>query len=143
MDATRMSEQTRQQPWPMKPDGFPAPAPIPDSPPMPPPQPITFDDLQASATAALDRIQTAAESVGAISIRESSEDGNVTVDVNGKGELVGLWLDDAAMTQSGSELGALIVATASAAVAKAFATVGDVIAGLNDQNAGADSAGSD
>lgn len=122
-------------PWPVNENGFPAAVPLPDSPPLPPERAVTFDDLQQAATAALDRIQTAAEEMGAISIRESSEDGYVTVDVNGKGELTGLWLDDAAMEQTGAELGAQIVATASAAVAKAFGQVGDVITAFNEKSA--------
>ena len=133
-----MNNPDGKPPWPVREDGFPAAVPLPDAPILPPPRSTTFDDLQQAATAALDRMQTAAEQVGAISVRESSEDGYVTVDVNGKGELVGLWLDDAAMAQSGADLGAQIVATASAAVAKAFGRVGEVITAFNEESAGTD-----
>lgn len=113
--------------WPSDERGWPVAVPIPDAPPMPPPTAVTFDDLQRSAEIALDRMQTATEALTDIVVRETSDDDEVTVEVNGRGEMTGLWLADAAMSLTGERLGQLIVATANSAAAQAFSQVGQVL----------------
>ncbi|KQS00460.1 hypothetical protein ASG12_06060 [Williamsia sp. Leaf354] len=104
----------------MSEQNFPPPAPIPDSAPMPPKFPITFDDLEASARRALDRMQSASEAIAGIRNEYSDDDERVTVVVSGTGELLDLRIDDAAMSMEPADLAQLIVTTAGAAAGKAF-----------------------
>lgn len=103
---------------------FPPRAPLPDAPPMPPSFPITFDDIEASARRALDRLQTTSESIAAIRVEHSDPDDLVTVVVDGSGAMVDLRIADAAMSTPPQALGQLVVDTATAAAGRAFAELG-------------------
>ncbi|GAA2054999.1 YbaB/EbfC family nucleoid-associated protein [Williamsia deligens] len=113
MDATRMSGQD-----------FPPRAPLPDSAPMPPRFPITFDDIEASARRALDRLQSTSENISAIRVEHSDDDDRVTVVVDGTGALVDLRIADDAMSMPAAELAQLVVDTATAGAGTAFAELG-------------------
>jgi DNA-binding protein YbaB len=113
MDAARMSE-----------DRFPPRAPLPDAPPMPPSFPITFDDIEASARRALDRLQSASENIAAIRVEHSDDDELVTVVVDGTGALVDLRIAEDAMSMAPQALGQLVVDTATAGAGRAFAELG-------------------
>lgn len=80
-----------------------------------------MDDLEARANTQLDRLHELHESLSAISVRETSDDKLVTVEVDGSGALTGLWLASGANDLGGARLGELIVATAAHAAALAFA----------------------
>lgn len=103
---------------------FPPRAPLPDAPPMPPSFPITFDDIEASARRALDRLQTTSESLAAIRVEHSDDDDLVTVVVDGSGAMVDLRIAEAAMSTPPQALGQLVVDTATAAAGRAFAELG-------------------
>ncbi|MGJ0120365.1 YbaB/EbfC family nucleoid-associated protein [Williamsia sp. MIQD14] len=115
--------------------GFPPRAPLPDSAPMPPKFGITFDDIEASARRALERMQSVSEAISAIAVDETSEDENVTVRVDAMGALVSLRIDDGAMSMSPAELGDLIVTTAATAAGKAFGQMGERISAFNAASA--------
>ncbi|MCX6470834.1 MAG: YbaB/EbfC family nucleoid-associated protein [Corynebacteriales bacterium] len=114
---------------------FPPRAPLPDSPPMPPNFGITFDDLEASARRALERMQSIGESIAAIAVDETSEDENISVRVDAMGSLTALRIHDDAMSMDPRELGDLIVATATAAAGKAFGQMGERITEFNTLSA--------
>jgi DNA-binding protein YbaB len=103
---------------------FPPRAPLPATPPMPPTFPITFDDIEAGARRALDRLQTASENIAAIRVEHSDDDELVTVVIDGSGALVDLRISDAAMSRPPKELGQLVVDTALAGAGQAFAELG-------------------
>lgn len=103
---------------------FPPRAPLPDSPPMPPSFPITFDDIEAGARRALDRLQSTSEDIAAIRVEHSDDDDLVTVVVDGRGELVDLRIAEAAMSMPPRALGQLVVDTATAGAGRAFAELG-------------------
>ncbi|MEH3154388.1 MAG: YbaB/EbfC family nucleoid-associated protein [Gordonia paraffinivorans] len=103
---------------------FPPRAPLPDSAPMPPSFPVSFDDIEASARRALDRLQSTAESIAAIRVEHSDDDDLVTVVVDGSGALVDLRIAEAAMSMAPQALGQLVVDTATAGAGRAFADLG-------------------
>lgn len=103
---------------------FPPRAPLPDSPPMPPSFPISFDDIEASARRALDRLQSTSENIAAIRVEHSDDDDLVTVVVDGSGALVDLRIAEDAMSRSPQAIGQLVVDTATAAAGRAFAELG-------------------
>lgn len=80
-----------------------------------------MDDLEARARAQLDRMHEMNESLNAVSVRETSPDDLVTVEVDGVGALTGLWLADGANELGADRLGEQIVATAALAAQRAFA----------------------
>ncbi|MFW0792222.1 YbaB/EbfC family nucleoid-associated protein [Gordonia sp. CPCC 205515] len=80
-----------------------------------------MDEIEARASAQLDRMHELNDALSSIRVRETSDDGLVTVQVDGTGALTGLWLADAATALGGQRLGDLIVATAGHAAAQAFA----------------------
>ncbi|MGZ8178587.1 YbaB/EbfC family nucleoid-associated protein [Williamsia sp. SKLECPSW1] len=103
---------------------FPEPTPLPSSPPMPPTLPITFDDIEASARRALERMQSTSESIAGTRAEVSDDDELVTVVVDGNGSMTDLRISPSAMSKKPDELAALIVETAGAAAASAFGQVG-------------------
>ncbi len=111
---------------------FPPPTPLPASAPMPPRFLITFDDIEASARRALDRMQSASEAISGIRAEHSDPDEIVTVVVSGTGELVDLRISDAAMRKTPEALARLIVETAGAGAGAAFGTLGDQVSAFTD-----------
>lgn len=118
----------------MSEQNFPPPAPIPASPPMPPTFPITFDDIEASARRALDRLQSATEAISGIRAEHSDPDELVTVVVSGTGELLDLRISDDAMRKTPEALASLIVETAGAGAGSAFGSLGDQIRAFTDSS---------
>ncbi len=80
-----------------------------------------MDELEARANAQLNSLYEAKERFAAISVRESSPDDLVTVEVDGVGSLTGLWLAPGANELGGRRLGEVIVSTAALAAQRAFA----------------------
>ncbi len=103
---------------------------------MPPAFPITFDDLEASARRALDRMQSATEAIAGIRAEHSDEDELVTVVVSGTGELIDLRIDAAAMNMAPEAIAKLIVETANAGAGAAFGALGAQITEFTEATAG-------
>ncbi|MGV9672643.1 MULTISPECIES: YbaB/EbfC family DNA-binding protein [unclassified Gordonia (in: high G+C Gram-positive bacteria)] len=80
-----------------------------------------MDELEARAASQLGRLQDFSEALAAISVRETSADDLVTVEVDGSGALTGLWLADIPAGFGGTRLGESIAATAMRAAHRAFA----------------------
>ncbi|MEE3850994.1 YbaB/EbfC family DNA-binding protein [Gordonia sp. LSe1-13] len=80
-----------------------------------------MDELEARANAQLNSLYELNEKYAAISVRETSADDLVTVEVDGVGALTGLWLAHGANELGGARLGEQIVATAALAAQRAFA----------------------
>lgn len=80
-----------------------------------------MDDLEARANAQLNSLHDVNERFAAISVRETSPDDLITVEVDGVGALTGLWFAPGANELGGPRLGETIVATAGLAAQRAFA----------------------
>ncbi|NDZ94229.1 YbaB/EbfC family DNA-binding protein [Streptomyces sp. SID6673] len=80
-----------------------------------------MDELEARANAQLNSMYELNEKFAAISVRETSADDLVTVEVDGVGAMTGLWLAPGANEVGGRRLGELIVGTAALAAQRAFA----------------------
>ncbi|HEY9313268.1 YbaB/EbfC family nucleoid-associated protein [Williamsia sp.] len=91
-----------------------------------------MDELEARARAQLDRLLEVNERLAAISARETSPGDHVTAEVNGVGELTGLWFASTAPQLGAGPLGDLIVSTAGVAAARAFARRAEVVEEFNE-----------
>jgi DNA-binding protein YbaB len=91
-----------------------------------------MDELEARANAQLNGLHELNEQFSAISVRESSPDDFVTVEVDGVGALTGLWLAPEAADLGADGLGQQIVATAALAAQRAFARRAAVIEEFNE-----------
>lgn len=80
-----------------------------------------MDELEARANAQLNSLHDVQERLAAISVRETSPDDLVTVEVDGVGALTGLWLAPGANELGGRRLGDLIVSMSALAAQRAFA----------------------
>ncbi|GAC66210.1 YbaB/EbfC family nucleoid-associated protein [Gordonia soli] len=80
-----------------------------------------MDELEARANAQLNGLAELDEKLKAISVRETSADDLVTVEVDGVGALTGLWLAPGANDLGTDGLGHQIVSTAALAAQRAFA----------------------
>ncbi|MYR08828.1 YbaB/EbfC family DNA-binding protein [Gordonia sp. SID5947] len=80
-----------------------------------------MDELESRANAQLNSMYELSEKLVAISVRETSSDDLVTVEVNGFGALTGLSLAPGANDLGGPRLGEEIVGTAALAAQRAFA----------------------
>ena len=80
-----------------------------------------MDELEARANAQLNCLYDAQERLAAISVRETSADDLVTVEVDGVGALTALWLAPGANDLGGRRLGEVIVTTAALAAQRALA----------------------
>ncbi|MBT0568568.1 YbaB/EbfC family nucleoid-associated protein [Williamsia sp. CHRR-6] len=91
---------------------------------MPPKTAITFDDLEAGARRALDRMQTLSESFARISTTDTDTDELVTVTIDAVGHMTGLTISDAAMNLAPEKLAELVVQVAHTAAGKSFGQMG-------------------
>ncbi|MBD0860868.1 YbaB/EbfC family nucleoid-associated protein [Gordonia sp. zg691] len=82
-----------------------------------------MDELEARANRQLDGLRGFQEKLQAISVRETSADGLVTVEVDGKGALVDLRLAHGANELGAARLAEQIVATSALAAQKAYAHI--------------------
>ncbi|MFT4043026.1 MAG: YbaB/EbfC family DNA-binding protein [Gordonia sp. (in: high G+C Gram-positive bacteria)] len=90
-----------------------------------------MDELEARARAQLGTLQDFGERLDLLASRETSADGLVTVEVDGSGALIGLWLSDGANELGAVTLGDRIVATAALAAQDVFARRAQVLADLH------------
>lgn len=91
-----------------------------------------MDELEARARRQLDRLHHVNEQLAAISARETSPGDHVTAEVNGVGELTGLWFAPSALALGGDALGQLIVSTAGVAAGRAFARRAAILEDFNE-----------
>lgn len=103
---------------------------VPPSPPMPPQTAVTFDDLERRAKHAVEALLTTNEQLEAHRVAATSPDGAVTVQVDGRGALIRIGLDEAAMNLHSSELAKTIVNLAQQAAATAVDAMRDAIGDL-------------
>ena len=80
-----------------------------------------MDELESRAASQLGRLHDFSDGLRRISVRESSTDDLITVEVNGNGAMTGLWLGSGANELGATALGETIVATATRAAQRAFA----------------------
>ncbi|PXW31034.1 YbaB/EbfC family nucleoid-associated protein [Nocardia sp. 348MFTsu5.1] len=91
-----------------------------------------MDELEARARAQLDRLHEVNERLTAIAARETSPGDHVTAEVNGIGELTGLWFAPSAPQLGAGPLGDLIVSTAGVAAGRAFARRAEILEEFNE-----------
>lgn len=91
-----------------------------------------MDELEARARRQLDQLHDVNENLSAISARETSPGEHVTAEVNGIGELTGLWFAPSAPTLGADVLGELIVATAGVAAGRAFGRRAAILEDFNE-----------
>ncbi len=91
-----------------------------------------MDELEARAQRQLDGLRDFEEKLRAISVRATSSDGLVTVEVDAKGALVDLRLEHGANELGAGRLADQIVTTAALAAQKAYAKVAAVTEEFNE-----------
>ncbi len=91
-----------------------------------------MDELEARARRQLDQLHAVNEKLAAISVQETSPGDHVTAEVNGVGELTGLWFAPFAPDLGADTLGELIVATAGIAASRAFARRAAILEDFNE-----------
>lgn len=92
----------------------------------------TMDELIARVRHQLYRLQDLQEATAGIRIEETSADGAVTVVVDGAGALIGLELSRAIATFTPREFEEVVVRTAHAALYRAYAERGALVAAFNE-----------
>ncbi|MBO0853859.1 MAG: YbaB/EbfC family nucleoid-associated protein [Nocardia sp.] len=93
-----------------------------------------MDELVARAESRLERMRDLADRMTGVRVRESSDDGAVTVEVDGNGALVDLAFSAVVNRMSPAEFERVVVSTAHSAAARAFAERGDLITAFNEEN---------
>ncbi|MFC9892430.1 YbaB/EbfC family nucleoid-associated protein [Nocardia sp. NPDC127579] len=94
-----------------------------------------MDEIEARAQRALNRLRDLSDEMAEVRERESSEDGAVTVEVDGSGALRDLRFTGAVSRMSPSEFEQAVVTTAHRAAAKAMARMGELITEFNEESA--------
>lgn len=80
-----------------------------------------MDELEARAAVQLGRLRDFGEAMSSIRVRESDSDDVISVEVDGNGALVGLWMTDGANELGATGLGERIASVALIAAQRAFA----------------------
>ncbi len=93
----------------------------------------TMDQLEARLARQLDALQSANERLAAITVTETSPDGEVTATVSGTGALTDLAFSDGVRRLKGSALSTLVVATAQVACQKALARRARIMQDFNEE----------
>ena len=91
-----------------------------------------MDELEARAQRQLDGLHGFQEKLRAISVRETSSDGLVTAEVDGKGALVDLEFAYGANELGASRLADQVVTTAALAAQKVYARIAAVTEEFNE-----------
>ncbi|MEU8896850.1 YbaB/EbfC family nucleoid-associated protein [Nocardia sp. NPDC048505] len=94
-----------------------------------------MDEIEARAQRALNRLRDLGDEMKKVRGRESSEDGAVTVEVDGNGALVDLRFTSAVSRMSPSEFEQAVVGTARRAAAIAMGRMGELITEFNEESA--------
>ncbi|WP_216894429.1 YbaB/EbfC family nucleoid-associated protein [Nocardia alni] len=96
----------------------------------------SMDELEASVRRRLYRLRDLGDNMAAIRSRETSEDGAVTVEVDGNGALLDLELSETISRMTPEQFESAVVTTAYAAAVNAFAERADLVNTFNDEVAG-------
>lgn len=96
----------------------------------------TMDELEAGVRRQLYRLHDLGDNMAAIRARETAPDGSVTVEVDGNGALVDLEFSAAISGMTPEQFETVVVSTAHAAAANAFAERTDLINRFNDEITG-------
>ncbi|WP_067646769.1 YbaB/EbfC family nucleoid-associated protein [Nocardia harenae] len=96
----------------------------------------TMDELLARVQNQIYRLRDLGEAMGGVRATETSPDGAITVEVDGKGALLDLTCTAAISTLTPAEFESALVETARAAAARAFAEQAEIITGFNAEVAG-------
>jgi DNA-binding protein YbaB len=96
----------------------------------------SMDELEASVRKRLYRMRDLGDDMAAIRGRETSEDGSMTVEVDGNGALLDLELSDGISRMTPEQFERTLVTTAYAAARNAFAERADLVNTFNDEVAG-------
>lgn len=91
-----------------------------------------MDALVASATAKLEHLEAALDSLQKLRARFTAPDGVVTAEVDGNGALVGLWLDETISAMSPKDVGAAITQACQHAAGLAGQRRAEVLSRLNE-----------
>ncbi|MBJ8347374.1 YbaB/EbfC family nucleoid-associated protein [Antrihabitans sp. YC2-6] len=91
-----------------------------------------MDALVANATAKLEQLEAALDSLQKLRARFTTPDGTVTAEVDGNGALVGLWLDEAVGGMAPNAVGAAITQACQQAAGLAGQRRAAVLTRLND-----------
>lgn len=96
----------------------------------------SMDELEASVRKRMYRMRDLGDDMASIRSRETSEDGSVTVEVDGNGGLLDLELSDSISRMTPEQFERTLVTTAYAAARNAFAERADLVNTFNDEVAG-------
>lgn len=88
---------------------------------------LDYDDVVASASAALDRMRDLRDALDSLRVDAVSGSGDIRVTVDGSGALVDLTLAPAAMSRPATDLGREIVSTTEQAAREAFVRHGEIV----------------
>ncbi|MGW0250973.1 YbaB/EbfC family nucleoid-associated protein [Nocardia goodfellowii] len=94
-----------------------------------------MDEIEARAHRVLNRLRDLGDEMAKIRGRETSEDGAVTVEVDGNGALRDLRFTGAVSRMSPGEFEQAVVSTAHRAAAQAMARMGELITEFNEESA--------
>ncbi|MFC3964562.1 YbaB/EbfC family nucleoid-associated protein [Nocardia jiangsuensis] len=90
-----------------------------------------MDELEAGVRKRLFRLKDLADDMSGVRARQTSEDGAVTVEVDGTGALLDLVLTPAISSLSPKDFEQLVVGTANAAARAAFALRAELVTAFN------------
>ncbi|MVU78950.1 YbaB/EbfC family DNA-binding protein [Nocardia sp. ET3-3] len=96
----------------------------------------SMDELQEQVRRQLYRFQDLAEQMAAVRGRETSEDGAVTVEVDGNGALKDLQFTSAVSRMTPAEFERTVVHTSAQAARRAFERRAEIVNRFNDEMAG-------
>lgn len=96
----------------------------------------SWDELEARVRQRMYRFQELGDELGAVRGRETSEDGAVTVEVDGNGALLDLGFSGEISRMSVDEFERAVVETANAAARNAFAKRAELVNRFNEEIAG-------
>ncbi|MEV6273917.1 YbaB/EbfC family nucleoid-associated protein [Nocardia sp. NPDC051832] len=94
-----------------------------------------MDEIEARAQRALNRLRDLGDEMAKVRGQETSEDGAVTVEVDGNGTLRDLRFTSAVSRMSPSEFEQAVVSTAHRAAAQAMGRMGELITDFNEESA--------
>ncbi|WP_405489176.1 YbaB/EbfC family nucleoid-associated protein [Nocardia sp. NBC_00511] len=96
----------------------------------------SMDELQEQVRRQLYRFQDLSDQMAAVRGRETSEDGAVTVEVDGNGALQDLRFSSAVSRMTPAEFERAVVGTSAAAARRAFERRAEIVNRFNEETAG-------
>ncbi|MET8871155.1 YbaB/EbfC family nucleoid-associated protein [Nocardia sp. NPDC004604] len=93
----------------------------------------TMDELIASVQRRLYRIRDLTDDMAGVRGRETAPDGSITVEVDGTGALLDLQFSQAVSTMTPAGFESTLVATAAAAVRRAFERRSELVTAFNEE----------